>query len=186
MIARRTCSWYRRPCHKWSATIDEFDSRGLDWLRLNSRASEHHTYSESSIIAKNPTVTFSCAGGHGAPPLRGGFVSRSGITTAEPTTRPWFRNIRRPRHACDVSTARPGPTFTASQALRLKIQLSRFPVRADTAVRPYAEDLFQEKASPQPKRPQDRGFVTSGDLGTHAMYLLRKQEPHLQRVRHFR
>ena len=88
-----------------------------------------------------------------------------------------FRNIRRPRHACDVSTARPGPTFTASQALRLKIQLSRFPVRADTAVRPYAEDLFQEQAIPQSNNIKNRFFVTSGDLGTHGMHPPRERTP---------
>jgi hypothetical protein len=41
---------------------------------LISRASGAHIYSESSITANNLTVTFSCAGGHGGPPLRGGFV----------------------------------------------------------------------------------------------------------------
>jgi hypothetical protein len=34
-----------------------------------------HIYGESGITAKNPTVAFSCAGGHSGPPLRGGFVS---------------------------------------------------------------------------------------------------------------
>jgi hypothetical protein len=62
-----------------------------------------------------------------------------------------------------------------SQALPLKIQLSFFPVRADTAVRPYAENLFQEEASPKPKRPQDRGFVTLADLGTLGMHPQRKR-----------
>jgi hypothetical protein len=60
---------------------------------------------ESAITAINPTVTFSCAGGHSGPPLRGGFVSRRGITTAEPSARPSFWNTRRPRHARDESIA---------------------------------------------------------------------------------
>ena len=51
-------------------------------------------------------------------------------------------------------------------------------MRAATAVRPYAEDLFQEEASPQPKRPQDRRFVTTGNLGTHGMHPLRKRALH--------
>ncbi len=38
------------------------------------------------------------AGGHGGPPLRGGFVSIRGITKAEPNTPQWFRYIRRDRH----------------------------------------------------------------------------------------
>ena len=51
-----------------------------------------------------------------------------------------------------------------------KSQRSHFPVRADTAVRPYAEDLFQEEASPQPKRKVVGICVTSGDLGTYGMH----------------
>jgi hypothetical protein len=63
------------------------------------------TYNESGITAKNLTVTFSCAGGHSGPPLRGEFVSRRGITTVEPTAEQKFRNIRRPRHARIASAA---------------------------------------------------------------------------------
>jgi hypothetical protein len=47
--------------------------------------------------------------------------------------------------------------------------------RADTAVRPYAEDLFQQEASPQLNRPQDCSYEKSGDVGTHGMQPLRKR-----------
>ena len=43
-------------------------------------------------------------------------------------------------------------------------------MRADTAVRPYAEDLFQEQAIPQSNNIKNRFVVTSGDLGTHGMH----------------
>ncbi len=51
-------------------------------------------------------------------------------------------------------------------------------MRADTAVRPYAEDLFQEEASPKPKREVVGICVTSGDLGTHGMHPLRERGTH--------
>ncbi len=162
-----------RPQDRCRVTSGDLGTHGMHPLRKRA-----HIYSESGTIAKNPAVTFSCSGGHSGPPLRGGFVSRRGITTAEAKRCRNLRDIRRPRHAWDASTAQAGHTFTASHPLPLIIQLSRFHVRADTAVRPYAEDLFQEEASPQPKRPQDRRFVTPSDLGTHGMYPPRKRAPH--------
>ena len=44
------------------------------------------------------------AGRRSGRPLRRGFVSIRGITTAEPSTKQWFHNIRRDRHKRDAST----------------------------------------------------------------------------------
>ena len=42
--------------------------------------------------------------------------------------------------------------------------------RADTAVRPYAEDLFQYETSSKPSQVPNGIFITSGEIGTNAMY----------------
>ena len=61
---------------------------------------------------------------------------------AEPNIKQEFRNARRHRHAWDASTTQ---AANLSQRIRhhYNVQALCFPVRADTAVRPYAEDLFQ-------------------------------------------
>ena len=57
-------------------------------------------------------------------------------TKAEPSTKQNFRNIRRDRHA------RPASTRQAQHGHQQLAVLHRN-ARADAAVRPYAEDLFQ-------------------------------------------
>ena len=105
-------------------------------------------------------------------------ISRERYRLAQPNRTPdrILRNIRRPRHARDASTERAVTRFLRDSHHH-KIQLSRFPVRADTAVRPYAEDLFQEQAIPQSNNIKNRFFVTSGDLGTHGMHPPRERTP---------
>ena len=58
-----------------------------------------------STLHTATTSYSSLAGGHGGPPLRGGFVSIRGITKAEPNIKQEFRNARRHRHAHDASAA---------------------------------------------------------------------------------
>jgi len=123
-----------------------------------------HTATTSSLLR---------AGGRGGPPLRGGFVSLGGSSTVKQHQKQNFRNIRRPRHARDASTARAVTRFLRDSHHH-KIQRLRFPVRADTAVRPYAEDLFQEEVIPQSDNIKNRIFVTPGDIGTRERLVSRR------------
>jgi hypothetical protein len=72
------------------------------------------------------------AGGHGGPPLRGGFVSIRGIIKTGPNTNPWFRNDRRHQHAPETYTKRLDIhccKYTFSQStIRLSIQTILEPI----------------------------------------------------------
>ena len=64
-----------------------------------------HPFTARQASSQIPSVAFSCAGGLGGPPLRGGFDSIGAIIKAGPNREQWFRNTRRHRHARDASTA---------------------------------------------------------------------------------
>ena len=128
---------------------------------------------------------FSCAGGPSGPPLRREFVSKKAIIKAASRDKPAkpnltpdriLRNTRRPRHARDASTAQAVKRLQRDRHHN-KIQPLCFPVRADTAVRPYAEDLFQKGPSWRPKQTQSSRFITPGGIGTHGIHPPSKRTP---------